>query len=376
MQLVQVNNSFETFTSSASGAIATHIWEVSRRAKLRSLVMSRSSSAATLEGIEVEHLPPSPERVPGWREWRGRLIRRFTGWREAEQRSHARNVARALRRRGLTRSCLLLHNDPEMAVYLRAECPEARIVHHFHNPVIVKDVFRRRFSASVNAVTAVSEYVADEVRNLYGMKSVKVVYNGVDLERFKPAPRKNAQRITFNFLGRTGIEKAPDVLLRAAVKLALEGFPLRVQLIGSNHWGRWEADAYQAQLANLCEEVVRAGGEVCATGHLSREQVPVQLRNADVHVLPSRWEEPCALSLLEGMSSGLPVVATRTGGTPEILGQDGLLFSKDSVVELCSHLRKLLADEPFRLSLGARARRRAQSFTWERCLEGFMEVIA
>lgn len=375
MRFVQINNSFETFTSSASGAIATHIWEVSKRSALRPLVISRSSSAPPFEGVEVEHLPAAAERVAGWRELRGRLIRKITGWREAEQRTHARNVARVLRKRGLTDSCLLLHNDPEMAVYLRAECPRARIVHHFHNPVVAKGAFRREFRGAVHAVSAVSAYVAEEVKKIYGTQAVKVVYNGVDLDRFQPAHRPQEERLTFNFLGRTGIEKAPDVLLRAALRLALEGIPLRVQMIGSNHWGRWEADAYQSELAGLCEEVVRAGGEVCATGHLSREQVALQLRSADVHVVPSRWEEPCALSLLEGMSAGLPVVASRTGGTPEILGPEGLLFTKDSVGELSMHLRKLFADQAFRLLMGVKARQRAQLFTWERCRDGFEQFI-
>lgn len=375
MRFIQINNSSETFTSNASGAIATHIWEVCRRVEEQPLVISQLANGPAFEGVEVEFLPGWPQRFQGWRDLPRRLIKRLTGWREAEQRKYAKNVVRVLRRRGLTRSRLLLHNDPEMAVYLKAQIPEAFVFHHFHNPVIVKEPFLSRFRRSVSGVTAVSQYVADEVRKIYNCRTVGVVYNGVDLERFKPVPRGCTDRITFNFLGRTGIEKAPDVLLRASLRLALDGIPLRVQMIGSNHWGRWEADAYQSELGRLYEELLRAGAEVHATGHLSRDEVSEQLTNADVHVLPSRWQEPCALSLLEGMSAGLAVVASRTGGTPEILGNDGLLFTKDSVEELSGHLRKLSADAPMRHALAHRARRRAQLFTWERCWQGFRGVL-
>ena len=375
MQFVQINNSSETFTSDASGAIATHIWEVCRRVDERPLVISQSSSGATYEGVDVELLPAWPQRVQGWRELPRRLMRKLTGWREAEQRNHAKNVVRVLKRRGLTSGRLLLHNDPEMAVYIKEQCPNAFVVHHFHNPVIAKEPFLSRFRGSVNGVSAVSRYVADEVRRIYHCRNVDVAYNGVDLERFQPVSRKRRERITFNFLGRTGIEKAPDVLLRACLRLALDGIPLRVQMIGANHWGRWEPDAYQSQLGNLYEELLKAGAEVHATGHISRKEVPEQLTHADVHVVPSRWQEPCALSLLEGMSAGLAVVASRTGGTPEILGNEGLLFTKDSVEELATHLRKLSADEVLRNALAHRARLRAQFFTWERCWQGLRRTL-
>jgi glycosyltransferase involved in cell wall biosynthesis len=262
-----------------------------------------------------------------------------------------------------------------MAVYLRAQFSGAKIVHHFHNPIVAREPFLSRFRGAVDEVTAVSAYVAAEVRKTYGNKEVNTVYNGVDLERFKPSVRRREGVAVVNFLGRTGIEKAPDLLLRAALRLAIEGLPVRVQLIGSNHWGRWEPDPYQTELKSLCEALQRAGGEVCVTGHLSREQVPVQLMNADVHVLPSRWEEPCALSLLEGLSAGLAVVASRTGGTPEIIGNAGLLFERDSVQELTLNLRKLLTDGNLRCTLGIEARRRAQMFTWDRCWEGFKKVL-
>jgi glycosyltransferase involved in cell wall biosynthesis len=375
MRLVQINNSSETFTSTASGAIATHIWEVSRRCDAQHLVISQAALEPAFSGVDVEYVPAWPKRVPGWREWRRRAIRRVIGWRESEQWSHAKNVLRVLRRHGINKGTLLLHNDPEMAVFLKKHCPGVRVVHHFHNPVVAKPRIRRRFRDSADAVTAVSQYVAVEIQKIYGMMPVKVIHNGVDLESFKPVTHEHTNRITLNFLGRTGIEKGPDILLRAALRLALEGVPLGVQMIGSNHWGRWEADAYQSELGNLYDELSRAGASVHVTGHLARERVPSQLMQADVHVVPSRWEEPCALSLLEGMAAGLAVVASRTGGTPEILGEAGFLFSKDSVDELTAHLRRLILDDTLRRSMASKARQRAQCFTWEKCWEEFSEVL-
>jgi glycosyltransferase involved in cell wall biosynthesis len=268
-----------------------------------------------------------------------------------------------------------LHNDPELAVVLRTRFPKARLFHHFHNPVRCRNRFSELFRRSVDGTFAVSAYVAHAVGKLYGLESVSVVHNGVDLERFSPVVKREARGVTLNFLGRTGIEKAPDLFLRAALRLAQENLPLRIQLVGSNHWGRWEADPFQDELAQLCERLRGAGAEVIQTGHLARDDVPRALQSADVHVVPSRWEEPCALSLLEGMAAGLAIVASRTGGTAEVLGGAGRLFAKDSESELCANLRELVLDRNERLKLAKAARERATEFTWRVAWRKFERIL-
>ena len=377
MRLVQINNTAETFTPTASGAIATHIWEVCKRAEgCQPFVITQGSDKPVFSGVDVKSVPMWAKRSSGWRDFRRRLVRRLTGWREAEQRTHASHVIRVIRDRGLGCATLLLHNDPELAVHLKDRFPKARIVHHFHNPVVVTPRFARRFRFAVDAASAVSEYVAGEVRRLYGEMPVHVIYNGVDLHQFKPATRGSNQSVTLSFLGRTGIEKAPDLLLRAAILLGKQNGSLRINLVGSNHWGRWEPDSYQTELSRYVDELRSLGVDVRATGHLSRMEVAGSLAECDIHVLPSRWDEPCALSLLEGMASGLAVVASRTGGTPEILGESGLLFERDNVEHLSEQLRFLIQNPTQRTEFGCKARRRSEGFTWVRCWKEFSKLIA
>ncbi len=366
MRIIQVNNSDETYTPTASGAIATHIWEVGRAAVntgVETVVLTREAVEAAMPHHNVFFTEPPRAKVGRARRWAQRVERRCLGWRDAGHRRHAQRVTGVIRSKGLGGSIFILHNDPELAVVLRQRFPRAKLFHHFHNPVECRPRFRSRFKGAVDGVFAVSGYVADVVREMYGLESVSVVHNGVDLERFSPAP-KAPEKITLNFLGRTGIEKAPDLFLSAALRVAREGIPLRVQLVGANHWGRWEADAFQSKLAALCEELRAAGAEVVQTGHVARADIPRILQTADIHVLPSRWEEPCALSLLEGMAAGLAIVASQTGGTAEVLGKAGRLFRRDAEDELCGHLRVLAKDQRERTRLGKAARERAMSFTW------------
>lgn len=335
------------------------------------MVLTRAADESPLVGGQLLFTEPPRPLVRGWMRWVQRVERRIFGWREAGHRRHAYRVVMAINRHGLGRETFMLHNDPELAVVLRHRFPRARLFHHFHNPVECRSRFLSRFRHAVDGVFAVSSYVADAVRGIYGVESVPVVHNGVDLERFSPASRECERRVTLNFLGRTGIEKAPDLFLRAALRLANEGVPLRVQLMGANHWGRWEADAFQAELARLCEILRNTGAEVVQTGHVARADVPGLLQAADIHVLPSRWEEPCALSLLEGMAAGLAIVASRTGGTGEVLGKAGRLFAKDSEVELHAHLRELVLNRSERMRLAKAARERAMGFSWSEAWRKF-----
>jgi glycosyltransferase involved in cell wall biosynthesis len=378
MRILQINNSDETYTATASGAIATHIWEICRAARdsgFQTTVLTRAAVEPPLSGGTLVFTEGPRRAVNGLARWFQRAERKFLGWREAGHRRHAHRVVEAIRSRGFEKEAFILHNDPELAVVLRNRFPRARLFHHFHNPVECRSRFVQRFRSAVDGVFAVSSYVAEAVRAIYGVETVSVVHNGVDLERFVPAPRPVGGRLTLNFLGRTGIEKAPDLFLRAALKLAQDGFPLRIQLVGANHWGRWEADLFQDELARLCDMLRAAGAEVVQTGHVARAEIPRLLQAADIHVLPSRWEEPCALSLLEGMAAGLAVVASRTGGTAEILGKAGRLFEKDSVTQLTEHLRELLFDHAGRESLARAARQRAMEFTWIDAWQKFRRVV-
>jgi glycosyltransferase involved in cell wall biosynthesis len=319
---VIVNNTCETFTPTHSGAIATWVWEICRAAQrqgVRPVVMTRRAEQAAYrwpELIEIDH-PPLPNTRLGL--LTGRAGRKLDGWRHVHQRRFAERIVRSIRENGLGDGPFILHNDPELAVLLRQYFPDSPILHHFHNQQDCKPRFSRRL-AGMNVIhTAVSQFTARWNERYYQLpdRSVGTIYNGVDCERFSPADDGAApDKIVINFCGRTCIEKAPDLLLKAAAIMASKSDRFELQLIGANHWGWTEMDSYQRQLQDLAEQLERQGVVVRRLGHVAREQLPAELRRAHIHVVPSRWDEPCGLTTLEGMASGLATVASRTGGSP------------------------------------------------------------
>lgn len=374
MRVVQINNSQETFTATASGAIATHIWETSRAGMAlgeRPLVISRDAPESPLPDVPCIWVPAFEPPPSGGRHFALRVRKKLGGWRSIDQPSYVSAVIRCVRFHGLQDRTWILHNDPELAVCLKRRFPKIRILLHFHNPIRCDPRFASALAESSIELSAVSGYVAREVSKIYGRNCSRVVWNGVNSDAFCPALSRppGADGLEICFLGRTGIEKGADLLLQACVQLACEGRHFGVRLIGSNHWGRWERDPYQDRLADLCSELQTRGVCVTRTGHVPRAAIPGQLQRADIYVLPSRWQEPCALSLLEGMASGLAVVASRTGGTPEVLGDAGLFFTADDAGDLASALRELLQN-PCRVGeLGERARARACELTWRKTWE-------
>ncbi len=181
-----------------------------------------------------------------------------------------------------------------------------------------------------------------------------------------------------NFVGRTGREKAPDLLLKAAVQVCESATKeFGVQLVGSNHWDRFEMDDYQRELSGYVDQLTGHGIEVRRPGHVGRADLPEQFRRCHIHVVPSRWDEPFGLTTVEGMATGLATIGSNTGGTPEVIGDTGMLFERDSVNGLAACLVHYLTNAESRVNDGRRARERALQFNWRRTwkeLKGFAGV--
>ncbi|HVX83182.1 MAG TPA: glycosyltransferase family 4 protein [Phycisphaerae bacterium] len=380
MPLFFINYPLETFTPTQSGALATIIYEVCRRAQtdgLEPTVITTRSDAPTFPGIDTHFIDfAEPTRPLAVKVARAR--RKLAGWRHLHHHRYAARVARALRQLNAHAATLILFNDPELTVYLRRRFPNARLVHWFQNQHDCKPRFRAAFGTSADLILAVSSFTAQWVERFYQLppNSVRIIPNGVDTSLFTPAQAPPDGPPVINFVGRTGIEKGPDVLLQAALNLTGRTTNFSLQLLGSNHWDRFELDAYQQKLQSLAQALERKGVPVRRPGHIGRSALPAELRRAHIHVVPARWDEPFGMTTIEGMASGLATVASRTGGTPEVVGDAAMLFDRESVDALSQHLELLLTNPSARHDLALRARRRAELFDWSHTWSRLRETLA
>jgi glycosyltransferase involved in cell wall biosynthesis len=133
----------------------------------------------------------------------------------------------------------------------------------------------------------------------------------------------------------------------------------------------------RAGLERLAE--ARAPGRVRFWGRRPRQEVLARLASATAAVLPSRWYENQPVVVLEALASGVPVVATSLGGTPELVDHevDGLLVPPDDPAALAAALDRLLHDPAAASAMGAAgADKVRRAFSPARHLERLHAVYA
>ena len=202
-------------------------------------------------------------------------------------------------------------------------------------------------------LTAVSGALARIIAShlLLPMGRIQVVRNGIDIP---PPPSLGPLRTdTFRLVavGNLYAVKNHSALVRIVGALRRNGIPAELDVLGRGS----EEAALRAEIGSLgLTDAVRLQGY--------RSDVATFLGSADVFV-SSSVSEQMPLSFLEAMARGLPVVASRVGGVPEIVddGVTGLLFNSGDEVTARAHLESLWRNPARRIALGARARETAAS---------------
>jgi glycosyltransferase involved in cell wall biosynthesis len=115
-----------------------------------------------------------------------------------------------------------------------------------------------------------------------------------------------------------------------------------------------------------------------STGWISYQNLPSLYQSVDIVVCPSIWPEPFGMTALEGMASGLPVVASRIGGfqTSVVDGETGFHYSPGNAQEMADRLETLIRDPDLRHRMGRAGRRRAVNlFNWDGIVERYTSRI-
>ncbi|MCC6548333.1 glycosyltransferase family 4 protein [Candidatus Sumerlaeota bacterium] len=192
-------------------------------------------------------------------------------------------------------------------------------------------------------------------------KKIGVLQNGVDLREFSPPspPRSTWQRgyIQLLFVGRITAQKGIDVLLRAMARERFATWSWKLDIVGDG-----------PQLAEYVELAKQLGiiGRVGFHGWMQHRDLRKRYDDADVLVFPSRYEG-MPNTVLEATACGLPVIATRTAGTVQILqdGVNGRLVNIDDEPALSAAIEELMSRHPLRMRMGDTARRIAEEkWSW------------
>lgn len=195
---------------------------------------------------------------------------------------------------------------------------------------------------------------------------VAVISNGINLELFSPdgigdGPK---DKLRVACVGRLIERKGLWELVEAFATVALEIPRAHLDLIGDG------------DLAEPLEKYVRdlgIGDRVTMHGAVDHDDVPPLLRQASLFVLPSH-AEGMSNALLEGMACGLPIVVTDTGGTEELLADNGVVVPMRDPAALAKAMIGILNDDEKRARMAETSVRIARTFSWESMARQYLEL--
>jgi len=231
--------------------------------------------------------------------------------------------------------------------------------------------YEKKLMKRSDALIAVSKYTVNELTDLYGIKREKihVIYNGVDIDKFKPRPNKTELRQQFGlaedkkivlFVGRLYHRKGLEVLLQAVPQVLSEFGDTQFAISGTGYKKKEE------NLKSLAKEL-NIEGQVKFLGYVPDEKLPYLYAASDIFVLPAIYEN-FPFAILEAQASALPVISTKVGGIPEFLnnGQNGFLIDPGDVTQLSQNLLTLLQNQKLAEDMGKTGRALIEEkFSWQ-----------
>lgn len=243
-----------------------------------------------------------------------------------------------------------------------------------YNPlrnIMIKRALERQAHIRVVPSQALAEAFADN-----DMPPVEVVHNGIDLADWQPVDEARvaelrqrldlADKRVLLMAGRLTREKGMNTILRALDDLG--GFTPDARLL------LLSARDIEAQIR---EEFAHLRPRICVGGWLSGEELRAAYQMADVVAVPSNYVDPFPTVNLEAMAMGKPVVATRFGGSAEIVvdGETGFIVDPFDRAAFADRLRRLLNDEGLRREMGWRGRERIRrKFQLKRQVQQMVDI--
>lgn len=184
--------------------------------------------------------------------------------------------------------------------------------------------------------------VSDWIRNTlqqqgYPVETAQTIYPGAEVADFYQVELPPRDRLRIVYAGLVMHYKGPDVLIEALYLLHETGVDFTATIAGGS---------LTPEFARVLQEFVESEGlqeKICFTGLLSRQELVQLYRTHNVWVLPSRFEEPFSIGLIEAMVAGLTIVASDTGGSPEAVehSETGLIFESENPLDLADNLSSL-----------------------------------
>lgn len=276
---------------------------------------------------------------------------------------------------------VIVENRPAFSLKLQKNT-RAKLVLHQENDFLNNQVHKYKdIYDSYSLIINTSSYVTERVK-LINPKDTKcrTVLNGIDINRFYQANHLSRNHIGLNdddfiivYSGRLTEEKGILELILAIKQLEYI-HNLKLLIIGASAYGQDKHPTkYIEQLEKESEQIKE---KVIFTGYIDYQQMPSYLKMADIAVVPSMWEEPFGLTVVEAMAAGLPLITTRSGGIPEICEGVATIVDRDNIVNnLTNAILELYNNPEKRKQMATASIERSKLFDKETYAKNFFAAL-
>jgi len=238
-----------------------------------------------------------------------------------------------------------------------------------------------------NKIFVVSEFMKNDLlknKDLLPIKNkIEVLKNKVELSSFfSPASEAWSIRAKIGaspsdflvlFVGRFTKEKGISELLDA---FSLIPDPqIKLVIVGSYFYNSGIASSFEIEMK---KKALQLGNRAIFTGYVSQEELIALYQQSDVCALPSTWDEPAGVTMIEALAAGCPLITTRSGGIPEYMGQNNCILldlNSNLVRSMADSIVLLKNDLARRMEMSKRGQLQAKTLTIESYLPDFLKRI-
>ncbi len=212
---------------------------------------------------------------------------------------------------------------------------------HIHNKVRALKTTKQFISSCPLIITVsnyMKEYLINEPTLRIKSQSIAVLYNCVDTNLFKKMiiPQTygksygfDESKINLLFAGRINKEKGILEVLELIEQL---GDEYKLIVVGDVFYSAKERNGIWVEIEEKYKDSINSG-KICFTGYINRNDMPSVYNMADIIILPSMWDEPAGLTMLEAVLCEKPLITTNSGGIPEYVGGCSIVVDKKNIVD-------------------------------------------
>lgn len=236
---------------------------------------------------------------------------------------------------------------------------EAKRIHNFASAYL----FKRLQKKNLILVTGVSKISAEQFKNCFGAKDIKVIYNPVEVSHFKKENNDRKEKeVVFINVARFHPIKNHELLINAWKVLLEERKNIKLILVGDGE--EYEKIKKMVDLMNL-SSTIEFYGKV-------NDVAPI-LGKADVFVLSSS-SEAFPVSVIEAIASGLPIVSTNVGGVSELVEDNGILVDPGNMQQLVVAMKELIDNDSERIRMGRLSEKYSEQFDVHKIIAQYEEI--